>query len=362
MKDEFLMEVTRLVGDALVAPLIEIIVKFARPIYIFASLSTWHFHFYDHMTRQIVDSQNMPGGFTQNIGRIVKATSTTTSKQSLFFVDRDEYKQISICPLLKYNMNKFTPQNLLIIQDAIITDTVSSTKDSFIATGDSLFARTSLSRSWRRFDFTTQKWDSDEIPDNTTKVQKDTLNVASIGPRSFVGLENLAISVDDGQHRYRCFVYDGDSSESKKHNQKQKSVIIPLPDLVGEHSYYGRILAFGIVRHDQSRREMILAMFRLDLVYVITIKTRNPLTCDPPMKINLATLSTVNWNQTSSYPTTSFFILEDQLWAFLAPKTSEQRSISYRFSFETMDWILSGTVPRELYISSKNLIHTMVIV
>jgi hypothetical protein len=349
MKDEFLMEVTRLIGDALVAPLIEIIVKFARPIYIFACSSTREFHFYDHMTRQIVDSQN---NYSQNACKIVKAAST--SKESLFLVDRDEYEKILICPV-QYNVNKITQHNLLIISPAIITDTVSSTKDSFIATGDSFFARTT-DRSWRRFDFTTQKWDSEEIPDKTKvwKVWKDTLNLASIGPRSFVGIECFfgtgpRYLVDDQRHHYRCFVYDGDSSESKEQKQKQKSVIIPLPDLVGEHSYYRHLLAFGIVKHDQSQQEMILAMFRLKLVYIITIKTRNPLTFDPPTILNLDTIHRLHLKG-------SFFIFEDQLWAILGSETSEQRNISYRFSFETMDWILSGTVPRELYSSTLQTI------
>lgn len=386
-KNEFLLEMNRLLGDVLVAPLIEIIVQFARPFYIFVNGLKWQFHFYDHFTRQIVDSQNIPTMRTGNGVKIYVSVTTSPSQKSLFLVDI-KHQRILICPL-QYNVNKIgMQQNLLVSSSSLqITDTRSSAPDSIIATGDSLFARTISDKSWRRFDFTTQKWDSEEIQDKIIEGRwKNSLNVARIGPRSFVGIETFSTFATPLPIKHRCFVYDGDSIastalqssvstvngslclalqssdstassesadvEQKEKREQKKPVIIELPDIDSD-SNITKLLVFGIVKHDQSQQEMILALFHLKIVYIIPIKTRTPsLTFDPPTRINIDK-STIFINQLQN-----LFILEDQLWVVLSgPKSSSEKNhISYRFSFETMDWIASGRLPGELFNSKLQTI------
>jgi hypothetical protein len=351
IKDDFLIHVCECIGDILPAPLIDIIVQYARQFYVFVNRATDQILFYDHFTRQIVDRQPMQ---THDVDTDRCTFINGASNRTLFsyYVLADDHR-IAVAPTtynvnhifgLRINRQKKKKQGLM--YGPAIIDTVSSTSRSDVSTSDSLFSHTTVYSCWRRFDLATQKWDSIQIYDpyiTHDTDSRESLNVTMIGPRSFFGIEMRPV-VYGKVNRYRCFAYDGDSSESQKAEesmQKQKKEIISLYEIVGDNITHRRFRAMGLVKDDITQHQMIILVFHFKLVYIIKIKTHNPLTFSKPRIIKIYTKVSMDFRGGK------FFILQDQLW--IAFESYEGKlPHAYRFSFETMDWILSGTVPHEL--------------
>jgi hypothetical protein len=368
-KDEFLIQVCHAIGDALPKPLIDIIVQYARAFYVFSCEAAHEFLFYDHTTRQIVDRQPIPmRQFIKFISDESEYSILRLSRDRSICIMRIVYDSIAIFPT-DYNVNKifglgaskqsltFNPASAILDDSSLASDTVvldpasailddsSLATDTIVGTGTSLFAQKKNYRDWQRFDLVTKQWDSHLIRDlceHPAFSWKGCLHVTMIGPNSFMAIE--ALRMCSHQPCYRCFIYDGDSSDDREN--KEKYVTSSLEGIV-VRVFPNKLQAFGIVKN--GREEMIVAIFDSE-AYNIKIKTRSPsLTFDAPVYFEIHTNKLGRQNKT-------FFILEDQLWVVFENIINgitnlAMRLDTYRFSFETMDWILSGSLPKELVIS-----------
>jgi hypothetical protein len=358
-KDEFMIEMVCVIGHILPEPLINIIVKFARPFYIFASHETHQWFVYDHFTRQIVDKQSIPcDGYDYDYVLLNLSFLRNGGFDILAFFDYEDH--ISISPV-QFDVNRiFQEQQKLEVEWAmpIMDEWSGFTKNAVVLTSDlSLFFR-NPDCQWRRFDLVERKWDSVLIQDQFVIgsgptvigsrptlvgiLTKETLNVTAIGRRSFIGIESLKDSKK--RYTYRCFVYDGDRKSKKKHDIRQ------LENIVADGILPNKLLAFGLVKN--GHKEMILAIFHPTLAFIIKILTRSPsLKFSRPTRIRIDTVPIIN-----SQCRQTFFILEEQLWVVVFSTVLESRNLAYRFSFQTTEWSLSGTVPRELCSSTLQTI------
>lgn len=362
-KDEFMMEMTRLLGDTLVAPLIEIICQFTRSFYIFSCGYIFSggyykriYQFYDHFTRQIIDKQ-LSSWKLCNRHEYVLLNGGLDGQRRLYMVtlfDKERDDHIAIYSI-RYDVNRIYQQRQKLEAEVILEEWSSFTRNALVLTSDyvSLFFR-KPDYQWQRFDLGERKWDSVLIQDKTNFdhqkdeldlciVGKETLNVTSIGRRSFIGIEAFYLQNDVSmRHTYRCFVYDGDSIAS---NDSKKHVLLNLENIVARGVFPHKLLVFGLVKN--GVQEMILVIFDLTMAFIIKILTRSPsLTFSRPTRIPI---------DTRPIPTIpSIFILEEQLW-FVNENMAEPRNLAYCFSFQTMKWILSGTMPRELCTFNSKL-------
>jgi thiol-disulfide isomerase/thioredoxin len=216
--DQFFYHMYRILGSILPAPIIRLIMNYARSFWFFGSTNDGII--YDPLTQQTwpylyCGKPNMLL-FLQFQGHLTDSMLLVPShlESDRFAIVRYNIAEKSTINHLHQVLhhNRVT---LLKTSNIVITDQIALTSQSLYVRDDNGL----VCQTWQRFDLTTQQWkETIQVPNKYSRYQKEPSNIiwsVGIGPRSFIVFENILITGNvPGSQRMvrsviiRCFTYE----------------------------------------------------------------------------------------------------------------------------------------------------------
>jgi hypothetical protein len=374
--DTFLAELNEAIGLStkcqILPPLVQLISEYARSFWLLSSVTEKQsqqrkgkrFSIYDPYTRKMIHTQDIETFewyleswtiLTRSIDRSLFLFVQTTvagylPTNSIFRVRYNDLTSLYSKENQK-DQNKENKSSFLSIADKPITSYESTSNveiRSPVCTGRMLYFQDVKFR-WHGFDLETEKWIVCVSDEKRYQRGGDGFYlVTSISDRSFIGLKSidrLQGDVISEIKKFRCFSYNGESSSS---SDSQNCIIYIADFEVCENI---DPLTIGHIRDEKN--DMVAILFYRYIV-LIKIKTRLPsLTFDPPSIVKI-----------DPVPGSGFIFIDSILWCFLQDEKAEIRQekdspirqdmeqeetvSSFQFCFESLKWIESSRVPREL--------------